>query len=171
MEILRIKKKAIEARRGQEEARKRPGRGQEETRKRPEEARKRPEKARKRPGRRKGQRVNTIRNKTPERQESRIWRKTARNATFYEQKMTSLGAPEFLEILENPRKGQKEARTGQGEARRGQEEARRGQERPGRAQEEAGPEWARRGQEEARIGPKRPGIQNLAKNSSKSNVL
>ena len=60
-----------------EEARqKTPGRG-------PEEARKRPEEARKRPG------------EAPKDQESRIWRKTARNAIFYEQKMTSLRALEF----------------------------------------------------------------------------
>ena len=73
----RKRPKEEEARRGQEEARRGPG----EARKRPEgpeEARKRPEEARKRPG------------EAPKGQESRIWRKTARNAMFYEQKMTSL---------------------------------------------------------------------------------
>ena len=102
---------------------------------------------------------------------------------FYEQKMTSLGAPEFWRFWrtqekskkrpEEARGGQKRPGRGQEEARRGPEEARRGHEeaRPGRGQEEAGPEWARRGQEEARRGPKRPGIQNLAKNCSKRNEL
>ena len=74
-----------------------------------------------------------------------------------------------MEILHNPGKGHEKAskRPGRGQKRpgRGPEEARRGQ-------EEAGPEWARRGQEEARKRPqKRPGFQNLAKNSSKRNVL
>ena len=123
-----------EARRGQEEAR----RGQEEARRGPEK----PEKGQKRPGR--GQ-------KRPQKsQESRIWRKTARNAMCYEQKMTSLAASE------NWRKGRIEK---QAKKRPG-----RGQKRPGRGQEEA-----RRSQEEARRGPKRPGrgkgqrVENIRK--------
>ena len=87
-----------------------------------------------------------------------------------------------MEILENPGKGQKEARRGQEEARRGHTEARRW---PGRGQEKA-----RRGQERhqkarnpefgeklletqwrpeskkcSKKGPTTPGIQKLAKNS------
>ena len=62
-----------------------------------------------------------------------------------------------MEILQNPRKGQK----GRGQKRPG-----RGQKRPRRGQEKT-----RRGQEKARRGTKRPGIQNLAKNCSKRNVL
>ena len=109
-------------------------------------------------------------------QESRIWRKTARNAMFYEQKMTSLGAPEFWRfwrIQEKSKKGPEEARKRPEEARKRPEEARRGQEEARRGQEEARkrPEKAREGQEEARRGPKKPGIQNLAKNCSKRNVL
>ena len=108
----------------------------------PEEARKRPGKGQKRPG------------EAPKGQESRIWRKIARNAMFYEQKMTSLGAFQFWRFW-----------------RILQEEARRGQEEAGR-----GPEEARKRPEEVRKrprrSPKRPGIQNLhKKNSSKRNVL
>ena len=142
-----------------EESKNKPKRGQEEARKKPEEARKRS-------GRGKGQRIKNIRKKAPKRQEARIWRKTTRNAIFYEQKMTSLGAPEFWRfwrIQEKAKKRPEEARERPEEARRGPEEARRDQ-------EEAGPEWARRGQEEARRGPKRPGIQNLAKNNSENDV-
>ena len=85
-----------EARRGQEEARRGPEearKGQEKTRRGPEEARRGPEEARKRPGR--GQRIKNTRKKAPKGQESRIWRKTARTAMFYEQKIMSLEAPEF----------------------------------------------------------------------------
>ena len=90
---------------------------------RPEEARKRPEEARKRPGRG---------------QESRIWRKTARNAMFYEQKMTSLGAPEFLEILGDPRRIQEKSKKRPEEARKRPEEARRGPEKPEKGQKRPG---------------------------------
>ena len=74
---------------------------------------------------------------------------------FYEQKMTSLVAPElwrFWRIQEKAKKMPEEARKRPEEAKK----------RPGRGQKNA-----RRGQEEARRGPKRPGIQNLAKNCSK----
>ena len=112
MEILQNPRKGHK----KEEAR----RGQEEARRGPEEARKRPEEARKRPG------------EAPKGQDSRIWRKTIRNAMFYEQKMTSLGAPEFWRFwLEEASKRPRTGRRGQEEARRGQEEARK---RPGRGQ-------------------------------------
>ena len=121
---------------GQEEAR----RGQEEARRGSEEARKRPEEA-------------------PKGQESRIWRKIARNATFYYQKMTSLRAPEFWRFWriqekakkrpEEARKRPEDARKRPGEARNRPEEARK---RPGEARKR--PEQARQGPEEAR---KRPG--------------
>ena len=148
MEILENpgKGQKKEARRGQEEAQKRPGRGQEEARKRPEEARKK------------------ARIKAPKGQESRIWRKIARNAMFYEQKMTSLGAGEFQEILAQKRPEEAQKRPGEARKRpgRGQEEARK---RPGRGQEEA------RNRPCSKKGPERSGIQNLAKNCSKRNVL
>ena len=99
----------LEARRGQ----KRPGRS--------EEARKRLEEHQKMPGRSQ---------KGPEGQESRIWPKTARNAMFYEQKMTFLGPLNFGDF---------------GESRR---RPKRGQKRPGRGPEEAG-----RRLEEARNRP------------------
>ena len=106
-----------------------PGKGPKEARKRQEEAR-----------RGKGQ-------------ESRIWRKTARNAMFYEQKMTSLRGPSILEILESSRKRPEEARKRPEQARKraGKEEARKGQEEARKR-----PEEARRGAEEARK-MKRPG--------------
>ena len=128
----KAKKRPEEARKRPEEARKKREEARE-ARKRPEKARKRPEEARKRPGR--GQ---SIRKKAPKRQESRIWRKTARNAMCYEQKMTSLEGPEFWRFWRTQEKAKQ--RPG------------RGQKRPGRGQEKA-----RRGQEEARRGPKKPG--------------
>ena len=85
-------------RKGPKKGQKRPRRGQKRL-KEPEEARKRLEEARKR----------------PEDAWKRLWRKIARNALFYEQNMTSLGAPQF---------GQEEARKRLEEARRGTKKAR-----------------------------------------------
>ena len=144
-----------EAKRGQDEDRrggksqKRPGRGQKRPGRGPEEARRRLEEARKR--QEEAGRVRNIRKKAPKGQESRIWRKIARNTIFYEQKMTSLGTPNFGDFGES-RKSPKEARKRPG----------RGQKRPGRGQDRP---------EEARRGLERPGIQNLAKNCSKRNNL
>ena len=81
-----------EARKRPKTGQKRPGRGQEEARRGLEEARKRPGRGRKRPGR--GQK-RPGRGQGPKRPGIQNLGKTARNAMFYEQKMTSLGAPEF----------------------------------------------------------------------------
>ena len=149
MEILEsLGKSQKEARTGQEEAR----RSHEEARRGPEEARRGPEEARKRPGR--GQkrpgRVRNIRKKAPKGQESRIGRKTARNAILYEQKMTSLGALTFGDFAESrkrpkkeearkrPRRGPEEARKRPEEARKRPEEARK---RPGEAPKARNPEF------------------------------